>query len=86
MKRGLRITGTVKDFDRIIDLPKLKAHGRMLFSDALQNLYGLVAGKVRTNHSLFPTFLDDISFSFPTIIRSVLRHVREKCRKGHVHE
>ncbi len=45
--RSPRITCTVKDFDRIVNLPKLKAHSQMVFTCALKNLYGLVAGKVK---------------------------------------
>ncbi|MBW2647678.1 MAG: DUF362 domain-containing protein [Deltaproteobacteria bacterium] len=45
---NVRITGTINDFDRIINLPKLKAHSQMLFTGAVKNLYGLVAGKVKT--------------------------------------
>ncbi len=43
----IRITGTIKDFDKIINIPKLKAHSQMLFSGAVKNLFGLVAGKVK---------------------------------------
>lgn len=42
-----RITDTVRDFDKIINIPKLKAHSQMLFSGAVKNLFGLVAGKVK---------------------------------------
>ncbi|MDL1982116.1 MAG: DUF362 domain-containing protein [Deltaproteobacteria bacterium] len=43
----IRITDTVRDFDKIINIPKLKAHGQMLFSGAVKNLFGLVSGKVK---------------------------------------
>ncbi len=45
--RKVRITDTVRDFDKIINIPKLKAHSQMLFSGAVKNLFGLVSGKVK---------------------------------------
>ena len=44
----IRITDTIKNFDNIINIPKLKAHNQMLFSGAVKNLFGLVAGKVKS--------------------------------------
>ncbi|MBW2740366.1 MAG: DUF362 domain-containing protein, partial [Deltaproteobacteria bacterium] len=41
------ITDTVRDFDKIINIPKFKAHSQMLFSGAVKNLFGLVSGKVK---------------------------------------
>lgn len=43
----MRITRSIDDFDSIINLPKLKAHGQMLFTGAVKNLYGMVSGKVK---------------------------------------
>jgi len=43
----VRITRSIDDFDSIINLPKLKAHGQMLFTGAVKNLYGMVSGKVK---------------------------------------
>lgn len=43
----IRITDTVRDFDKIINIPKFKAHSQMLFSGAVKNLFGLVSGKVK---------------------------------------
>jgi glutaminyl-tRNA synthetase len=45
--RNVRITRSIDDFDSIINLPKLKAHGQMLFTGAVKNLYGMVSGKVK---------------------------------------
>lgn len=45
---NVRITSAINSFDRIINLPKFKAHSQMLFTGAVKNLYGLVAGKVKT--------------------------------------
>ncbi|MCJ7618488.1 MAG: DUF362 domain-containing protein, partial [Desulfobacterales bacterium] len=43
----VRITDTVRDFDKIINIPKFKAHQQMLFSGAVKNLFGMVSGKVK---------------------------------------
>ncbi|MDL1967060.1 MAG: DUF362 domain-containing protein [Deltaproteobacteria bacterium] len=43
----IRITDTVRDFDKIINIPKFKAHSQMFFSGAVKNLFGLVSGKVK---------------------------------------
>ena len=43
----VRITDTVRDFDKIINIPKFKAHQQMLFSGAVKNVFGLVTGKVK---------------------------------------
>ena len=45
--RKVRITDTVRDFDKIINIPKFKAHNQMFFSGAVKNLFGLVSGKVK---------------------------------------
>jgi uncharacterized protein (DUF362 family) len=45
--RKVRITDTVRDFDKIINIPKFKAHSQMLFSGAVKNLFGLVSGKLK---------------------------------------
>jgi uncharacterized protein (DUF362 family) len=46
-RRTVRITDTIRDFDKIINIPKFKAHSQMLFSGAVKNLFGLVSGKVK---------------------------------------
>ncbi len=41
------VTESVRDFDIIINLPKLKSHAQMLFTGAIKNLYGCISGKVK---------------------------------------
>ncbi len=41
------VTKSVKDFDKIINIPKLKAHGQVMFSGAVKNLFGLTRGKIK---------------------------------------
>lgn len=43
----IRITDTVRDFDKIINIPKFKAHSQMLCTGAVKNLFGLVSGKLK---------------------------------------
>ena len=42
---SLRIAGEVLNADAVINLPKFKAHGQMLMSLAVKNLFGCIAGR-----------------------------------------
>jgi len=44
-QEGEKITRSVKDFDKIINLPKLKAHSQVRFTGATKNLFGFTQGK-----------------------------------------
>jgi uncharacterized protein (DUF362 family) len=46
-RKDVSITRSVKDFDKIINLPKLKAHSQVRFTGATKNLFGLTRGKVK---------------------------------------
>jgi uncharacterized protein (DUF362 family) len=41
----LTIAGELKQYDGLINLPKLKVHQQMMFTAAVKNLYGCVTGK-----------------------------------------
>jgi len=41
----LKIAGNLKDYDHIINLPKVKSHCQMTLTLAIKNLFGLVIGK-----------------------------------------
>ncbi len=41
----LKIAGNVRDFDRIVNLPKFKSHCQMTLTLGIKNLFGLVNGK-----------------------------------------
>lgn len=47
IERLSRISKTAFEFDRIINLPKLKVHVQMGFSGAVKNNYGFISGKVK---------------------------------------
>jgi uncharacterized protein (DUF362 family) len=46
-RKNVSITQSVKNFDKIINLPKLKAHSQVRFTGATKNLFGLTRGKVK---------------------------------------
>ncbi len=46
-QEGEKITRSVKDFDKIINLPKLKAHSQIRFTGATKNLFGFTKGKLK---------------------------------------
>lgn len=41
------ITRSIKEYDVIINIPKLKAHCQMVFTGAVKNLYGCIQGKAK---------------------------------------
>jgi uncharacterized protein (DUF362 family) len=46
-REGIKITKSLKDFDKVINLPKLKAHNQVRFTGATKNLFGLTKGKIK---------------------------------------
>ncbi len=44
---SLAVSGKALDVDAIINIPKLKAHGQMLYTAAVKNMYGCVSGKAK---------------------------------------
>lgn len=46
-REGVKITKSLKDFDKVINLPKLKAHSQVRFTGATKNLFGLTKGKIK---------------------------------------
>lgn len=47
VEKGIRISKSIHDFDKIINLPKLKAHGQIGFTGATKNLFGFTKGKIK---------------------------------------
>ena len=41
----LTVSGRALDVDAIINIPKLKAHGQLLYTAGVKNMYGCVSGK-----------------------------------------
>ncbi len=46
-EKGEKITTSLKDFDKIINLPKLKAHSQVRITGATKNLFGFTKGKLK---------------------------------------
>ena len=42
---SLSVSSRVLDVDAIINIPKLKAHGQLLYTAGVKNMYGCVSGK-----------------------------------------
>ena len=47
LRGDVRISKSVDDFDKIINLPKLKAHNQVRFTGATKNLFGFTKGKIK---------------------------------------
>ena len=49
---GLKIAGSIREYDSIINLPKFKSHCQMTLTLSVKNLFGLVIGKTKTGPPL----------------------------------
>ena len=66
---GLKIAGSIREYDNIINLPKFKSHCQMTLTLSVKNLFGLVIGKqkpvlhclVKNNKVTFGKMLVDIA-------------------------
>ncbi len=59
-QEGEKITKSVGDFDKIINLPKLKAHSQVRFTGATKNLFGFTNGKQKVwQHVVAKNNLED---------------------------
>ena len=66
---GLKIAGSIREYDSIINLPKFKSHCQMTLTLSVKNLFGLVIGKkkpvlhclVKNNKVAFGKMLVDIA-------------------------
>lgn len=49
----------IKDVDFVINLPKLKTHGQMVYTGAVKNMFGAVAGELKAEYHLrMPNYAD----------------------------
>ncbi len=51
-QNGAKLTGSLREYPIIINLPKLKAHAQLGFTCGVKNLFGLVEGKSKAYHHL----------------------------------
>ena len=68
----LKIAGCLQEFDRIINLPKVKSHCQMTMTLATKNLFGLVIGK-RT--PILHCLVKNDKVKFGKMLIDIARHV-----------
>ena len=68
----LKIAGCLKEFDRIINLPKVKSHCQMTMTLATKNLFGLVIGKRKP---ILHCLVKNDKVKFGKMLIDIARHV-----------
>ena len=68
----LKIAGCLQDFDRIINLPKIKSHCQMGMTVAIKNLFGLVIGKRKP---ILHCLVKNDKIKFGKMLIDIARHV-----------
>lgn len=68
----LKIAGCLKEFDRIINLPKVKSHCQMAMTLAIKNLFGLVIGKRKP---ILHCLVKNDKIKFGKMLIDIARHV-----------
>ena len=68
----LKISGCLQEFDRIINLPKVKSHCQMTMTLATKNLFGLVIGKRKP---ILHCLVKNDKVKFGKMLIDIARHV-----------
>ena len=68
----LKIAGCLQEFDRIINLPKVKSHCQMTMTLATKNLFGLVIGKRKP---ILHCLVKNDKVKFGKMLIDIARHV-----------
>jgi uncharacterized protein (DUF362 family) len=68
----LKIAGCLQQFDRIVNLPKVKSHCQMTMTLAIKNLFGLVIGKRKP---ILHCLVKNDKVKFGKMIIDIARHV-----------
>lgn len=76
LQGSLHISKAVLNADGIINLPKLKTHGLLLYTGALKNLYGCIPGLRKAEYHKNVPFPDD----FSRLIGEIYLLVKDKIR------
>jgi uncharacterized protein (DUF362 family) len=71
-RKPLKICKEIQWADRIINLPKLKAHGQLYYSGAIKNLFGCVVGKRKFIHHIIKGNRNNL---FADMLLDIARHV-----------
>ncbi len=68
----LKIAGCLSEFDRIVNLPKVKSHCQMAMTLAIKNLFGLVIGKRKP---ILHCLVKNDKVKFGKMLIDIARHV-----------
>lgn len=68
----LKIAGCLREFDRIVNLPKVKSHCQMTMTLAIKNLFGLVIGKRKP---ILHCLVKNDKVKFGKMLIDIARHV-----------
>ena len=68
----LKIAGCLKQYDRIINLPKVKSHCQMTMTLSIKNLFGLVIGKRKP---ILHCLVKNDKIKFGKMLIDIARHV-----------
>jgi uncharacterized protein (DUF362 family) len=68
----LKIAGCINEFDRIINLPKVKSHCQMTMTLSIKNLFGLVIGKRKP---VLHCLVKNDKIKFGKMLIDIARHV-----------
>lgn len=66
--KSWKIFQQIRDFDAVLNLPKLKGHGQLYFTGGVKNLFGCVAGKTKFIHHMV---IGDKDFNFASMLLEV---------------
>ncbi len=69
----LKIAGCLQEFDRIINLPKVKSHCQMTMTLATKNLFGLIIGKRKP---ILHCLVKNDKVKFGKMLIDIARHVK----------
>lgn len=68
--KNVTVMKAVMDADMIINLPKLKTHGQMVYTGAVKNMFGIVPGVIKAEHHFRMPDYDDFANSLIDIFIS----------------
>ena len=69
--KTVTIIKAFKDIDVIINLPKLKTHGQMVYTGAVKNMFGAVPGVIKAEHHFRMPDYDDFANSIIDIFLAI---------------
>ncbi|MGA2090438.1 MAG: DUF362 domain-containing protein [Endomicrobiales bacterium] len=73
---SIQVSNAVLDCDGIINVPKLKTHGLMIFTGAIKNFYGIIPGLRKAEYHKYAPHPDEFGLLLAEIYRTILGKVR----------